>query len=390
MKDIFPGYYKKNEDDLVLLWEEGIICFDTNVLLNLYRYSTETREAFLSLIDKIKDKIFLPHQAALEYNRNRFDVISEQEKAYKDFRDRLKSMQKDLEATSKPPFLLEETHESLLEIFTKVYEEIENNLKIQNGFFKSDPIYENLSKLFKDKITKGYNEEELNTIFADGEKRYEKKIPPGYQDIKKPDVRKYGDLVLWKQVLDLSKKENKSIILITDEKKDDWWWKILDDRTMGPRHELVEEFKTYSGKEFHMYSSERFLSFGQSILKEEVNERALDEIKEFNRQDILTTSRNMNNGKFVDFDLDRSNLREKMHKLNESIHESRSIRQVSRPKSTSLMYKNYLLNQYLDSQNEEERFTRLGEINNYLKEYQYDKFLKNNEINPDDINPKGD
>lgn len=283
MKDVFPGYYKKKDEDLKILWNECIICFDANVLLNLYRYSSETQDALLNLITKIQEKVVLPHQAALEYNRNRYDVISEQEKAYKEFLSKLKLMQKDMESTSKPPFLSKKVHKTLLKNFTEVEEEIESNLKIYNGFFKDDLIYNKLSEIFRSKISVSFTNDDLDILYKDGEKRYEKKIPPGYEDIKKSDMRKYGDWILWKQILNLSLEKKKSIILISDEKKEDWWWKINDGRTMGPRHELVDELKAVSGMDFHMYSSERFLSFGQLALNEKINERAVDEIKEFNK-----------------------------------------------------------------------------------------------------------
>lgn len=76
MKELFPGYYRKTEADIKRIWENGIIMFDTNVLLNLYRYSESTQKTILELIKKFSSQIYLPHQAALEYNRNGYEVIS--------------------------------------------------------------------------------------------------------------------------------------------------------------------------------------------------------------------------------------------------------------------------------------------------------------------------
>ena len=72
MKELFSGYYRKTEDDIKKIWEHGIIMFDTNVLLNLYRYSESTQNTILELIKRFSNQIYLPHQAALEYNRNRY------------------------------------------------------------------------------------------------------------------------------------------------------------------------------------------------------------------------------------------------------------------------------------------------------------------------------
>ncbi len=78
----------------------------------------------------------------------------------------------------------------------------------------------------------------------------------------------------------------KDVILITDERKIDWWWKIKDGRNMGPRQELVEEIKLKANVDFHMYSSERFLSYGQSFLKEKINQQALEEIQAMKKADL--------------------------------------------------------------------------------------------------------
>ncbi len=55
---------------------------------------------------------------------------------------------------------------------------------------------------------------------------------------------------------------------------------------MGPRQELIEEIKLEANVNFHMYSSERFLSYGLEHLKEQGNKKALEEIKEIKRAEI--------------------------------------------------------------------------------------------------------
>lgn len=52
MRELFPGYYRKTDAEIKKIWEEGVIVFDANVLLNLYRYSDATRKTLLELIHK--------------------------------------------------------------------------------------------------------------------------------------------------------------------------------------------------------------------------------------------------------------------------------------------------------------------------------------------------
>lgn len=287
MKELFPGYYRKTEADIKRIWEHGIIMFDTNVLLNLYRYSDSTQQTILDLIKKFSKQIYLPHQAALEYNRNRYEVIAEQEKAYNEFLEKIAQIQKDLQSTSKPPFLSAKVDKELNVIFEKVGTEVKESIEKYCEFLKIDPIYNSISELFNDRITKPFSDEELKEIYKEGEERFKNKIPPGFEDEKtKEGIRKYGDLVLWKQIIMLAKELKKDVILITDERKIDWWWKIKDGRNMGPRQELVEEIKLQAKVNFHMYSSERFLSYGQSFLKEKINQQALEEIQAMKKAEL--------------------------------------------------------------------------------------------------------
>lgn len=287
MKELFPGYYRKTETDIKQIWEHGIIMFDTNVLLNLYRYSDSTQNTILELIKRFSNQIYLPHQAALEYNRNRYEVIAEQEKAYNEFLEKISHIQKDLQSTSKPPFLTTKVDKELNVIFEKVGDEVKESIQKYCDYLKTDPIYNSISELFSNRITKQFSEEELKEIFKEGEERFKNKVPPGFEDEKTKDGnRKYGDLILWKQIIHKAKELKKDVILITDERKIDWWWKIKDGRNMGPRQELVEEIKMEANVDFHMYSSERFLSYGQSFLKEKINQQALEEIQAMKKSEL--------------------------------------------------------------------------------------------------------
>lgn len=46
MRNKFFGYYKPTKEELAAMWNECIFVFDTSTLLNIYRYTPETREDF--------------------------------------------------------------------------------------------------------------------------------------------------------------------------------------------------------------------------------------------------------------------------------------------------------------------------------------------------------
>lgn len=292
MKNDFPEYSKKGEDEIKNIWENGIIVFDANALLNLYRYSGSTRQTIMQVLSKLSDRIWLPHQAALEYSRNRYEVIADQEKAYKEFMERVNQLQVDLQSSSKPPFFTSELHVELELTFSKVKSEVEHAIKRYKDYFNEDPIFTQLCSLVEGKIGAPFTEEILKELYKTGEDRYRAKIPPGYEDERNKDgVKMFGDLILWKQIISKSKADKKSVILVTDERKTDWWWKIKDGRVIGPRHELVVEIMKEAGTQFHMYSSERFLEYGQIYLNEKINQDALSEIQALNISELDSDNR---------------------------------------------------------------------------------------------------
>ena len=99
----------------------------------------------------------------------------------------------------------------------------------------------------------------MKPIIDEGEKRYNKFIPPGFRDANKEDVadntRKYGDLLIWKQLMYKALSEKKGIIFVCDDRKDDWWLEFRGKR-IGPRPELIKEFKNVTENDFYMYSSD--------------------------------------------------------------------------------------------------------------------------------------
>ncbi|MEQ8996136.1 MAG: PIN-like domain-containing protein [Coleofasciculus sp. B1-GNL1-01] len=53
MRDLFPGYYQPTPEEFETLWQEAIFSFDANILLNIYRYSAETRERLFEIIERL-------------------------------------------------------------------------------------------------------------------------------------------------------------------------------------------------------------------------------------------------------------------------------------------------------------------------------------------------
>ncbi len=82
MRSAFPSYYRLSDAELSRLWQDCLFVLDANVLLNLYRYSKEASEDLIQVLRRISERLWIPHQVALEYQRNRLGVIAEQVKTY--------------------------------------------------------------------------------------------------------------------------------------------------------------------------------------------------------------------------------------------------------------------------------------------------------------------
>lgn len=294
MRDLFPGHFKENDAALKRVWDECIFVFDANILLNFYRYSDSTRKEFLQLLSKIRDRVWLPHRAAEEYLNNRLSVIDQQERSYDETVKSINSLRNDLDNARQHPFVSQKTMAKVNDIFSILCNELTENKDLHTKRISDDEIKESLSSIFENSVGSPYSKEDLEKIISDGEERYRQKIPPGFKDGSKSgdtevfsdQCRKYGDLIVWNQVIDKSGEAGKSVILVTDDKKEDWWEKFKG-KTVGPRPELVKEFRDRTRNAFYMYQADRFLELARENLNERVSEEIVEEIREVRRRDKL-------------------------------------------------------------------------------------------------------
>ena len=96
MKKIFPGYYRPTEKEFSNLWNSCLFVLDANVLLNLYRYSQETSDELIQILKQISDRLWVPHQAALEYQENRLQTIAKQLEVYDEIQKLVEDSKKKL------------------------------------------------------------------------------------------------------------------------------------------------------------------------------------------------------------------------------------------------------------------------------------------------------
>jgi predicted nucleic acid-binding protein len=275
MKRTFVGYYTPTEDEFGALWAEARIVLDANVLLAAYGVSPSTRETLFRLLEKIQERLWIPNQFALEYQRRRLSKILEQVKHYEDAHRNLKVMlENQFRSRTQHPFVSEQVEGGLEDICKTL---LEGKIE-QEKLLSTDPHFLRITELFEGRVGAAYTEPELIQAYDTARRRFGGQIPPGFRDSDKPEPERYGDYVGWRQILDFAAKNNCSVILVTDDAKDDWW-RRLGSQTFGPRPELVVEFRSTCSGLFYMYSSDRFLEFSGKYIGGPVDPKAINELK---------------------------------------------------------------------------------------------------------------
>jgi hypothetical protein len=319
MKNIFKGYYRLDDDEFKSLWEDALFIFDTNVLLNLYRYQSSTRDALLKVMEQLGGRVWIPYHVGLEFQRNRLKVIAEQHKRFSEVKgivgksiSGLKNEFDGLQLKKRhshinPDQLILNIEKVQSDFFEELSKLEEKSISVNSD----DEIRDRIDNLFQSFIgNKPENQKAIDDLFSEGENRYKNNIPPGYKDSSKDETnpdeftyhgitykRKYGDLIIWKQIIShASELKLKNVIFITDDNKADWWWKVESNgtKTIGVRPELKDEILREAKVEnFHVYNTEGFLSYANEQLNAQVTEEAIEEVREMSdeRQEAMQRSR---------------------------------------------------------------------------------------------------
>ena len=291
MRDIYEIYYLSEKREEVL-WSTCLFVFDSSALLNFYYYSDQTRkDIFTTTFEPLKGRLWIPQYVEYEYLKNRKITsrkpISAYESLLKQHVSKIKQHIIQLKnKTQKPdehPFL----DSTLIDDFAKQFEDVEDKIKKQivaekkkiNAMAEKDTVFEAFKNYFD--VGVEYSFEQLMNIAKEGEHRYKFKIPPGYRDAKsKIGFQIFGDLIIWKQILEHAKIAKKPIIFVTDDVKEDWWILGKKNTIQRPREELIKEIKDFANSDFWMYTSVQFLERARRILKTEIAQEVLEEVRQ--------------------------------------------------------------------------------------------------------------
>lgn len=303
--------YVLTEAREINLWKDCIFIFDSSALLDLYYYPEITRkDIYEQIFETQQSRIWIPNHVQFEYLKNRESVIqkpiTENYKPLvndyltpivgttKTLEEKIKSLKEATKKKETHPFidnsLIVEFEKKIIQ-YTDIIKEFDKNYKTQIEIREKeilqlqnkDTVLENIEKYFT--VGREYSFNEIIEITKEGKHRYEFNIPPGYQDLKKEKkdgTQIFGDLIIWKQILEYAKEKNKSVIFICNDVKEDWCITEKETkRIKTPREELIKEFKDFTGKEFWMYNQLQFIYTANKLLKTEIKEEQIEQISEF-------------------------------------------------------------------------------------------------------------
>lgn len=291
LEEEFKGYFDYSDEEYKRIWKESIIVLDTNIILNFYRYSIDTRNDIFSMLSSISKRLWIPYWVVKEYLKNRYTVVTENDADY----DKLIS-----KVTKNIDDCLNEIHlkksdnlnckKNLENILEKAKKDAVNILKNEKKSKKDgidnpkngNVIDKKILELFNNSYGSDFNDEDYKNIKAEGIRRRDNKIPPGYAG-KDKDKDENGDYYIFYSMIQESKAVKKDVIFITDDVKEDWF-NYCDGEKNGGRCELLNEFYKETGKLMLIYSMDGFVSaYSKNVPSKKYSESTMKELQHVSR-----------------------------------------------------------------------------------------------------------
>ena len=292
--------------------ENTIIVFDTNSLLNVFRFTPEASKEYFEIIQSIQDKIYIPYLVALEFHFHKSETLLLNEINVTKFKNDFSknwnnvkleavktlfsslSYRNDKDNKELNTYLSDLLNSKELDIENKLVEKISSISKNQTNIFNE------LVEIMQSKTGERYTQDTIIDIEKEGEERYKNEIPPGFNDANKKLSRsyngikyqqKFGDLIIWKDIINKARNDKiKNVIFVTSDGKRDSKTDLnhktcvgIDGngknkyQIIGPRIELIEEMKNETGADFYLMDE---LEFMKQFSQEEVSSRVVKSISD--------------------------------------------------------------------------------------------------------------
>jgi hypothetical protein len=283
----FDTYRTVTQDNYRALLTSGLIVLDTNALLNLYRYHAKTRADLIEVLIRIKDRLWVPHQAMHEFWQGRSSVIGSHAREIEGIIDGLFKNSSDLDrgirTWANRVGLPQEEAAAIAESIKSAVDSATNKIRelsTDDAFEEAedttkDPVITALSSILEGNVGDPLTSDELRKAKKEAMLRIADKRPPGWKDANKRDNPE-GDYIIWFQTLQEAKCRAVDVLFVTGDIKDDWWRREQGE-VKGPLPELVYEMRSIADVRLFMLRPASLLihaadALGLSISNESVQD----------------------------------------------------------------------------------------------------------------------
>ncbi len=277
----FEGYYPPDFDKL---WKEAVFVFDTNVLLDLFRYSPETRKELLDILEGLDDRIWIPHQFFFEYHKHKVTIYDDLDSDYETWEKSLQNyrtsaingLQSELgKIKNRTGFEIDPRDERLGSVFEEILRDLAESKEQHQSSLDDEPLQEKIAQLFAERYGDPIEESCLAKIRKLAKERVENGIPPGSsKDSRKNDTEPDGDLIGWLQTIKYAKDEKKPVILVSN---DGDWFLTHKGKVKGPYPALLQEMYDKAQVSCYIYKSSQFIKHAKGYLDAQVSDETIKE-----------------------------------------------------------------------------------------------------------------
>lgn len=260
--DYLRGYRPFSDAETVNAWNEGLFCLDSNVLLDVYRYSDESREDFMNILRSIGPRMVVPARVAEEFARNRPSVITSRFKPHRYVRQKLKELGDYLEKEHKDHAEFRSITDFVGRIKDSENADFRDAEARQTALLDNDPILEELLAIVDNSVIEPVPVSELTKDF---EHRKKELTPPFCKSDNKKDVNPEGDVAVWLELVQHCKISTNPLIFVTHDGKENWWLRTGERDVPQPL--LVREFFDKTGQLILFYTRARFLDMAAKKLE---------------------------------------------------------------------------------------------------------------------------
>jgi hypothetical protein len=283
--DGFEGYRTATLDDYRGVLTTGMVVLDANVLLNLYRYTGDARDDLLTVLGRLGARLWIPHQALVEFWRNRESVLQDPrdtEKTAAEMTALRDEAVRTFRTWANRVFLPAERSTELIasleagfDAVAQGVDQFSDTSAVESARdTDKDAVLASLESILDGRVGPPLPGDAHEEAIVEALRRVDAGKPPGYKDKKKDDEGAAGDYLVWAQVLVEATFRGCDVLLVTGDVKEDWWRREFGE-LRGPRIELVDEMRARTGGRLFMTRPTRLLSLAREVLEVTVREESV-------------------------------------------------------------------------------------------------------------------